>query len=341
MNTITRKEAAFLAFLLFFTLALHAQQDSAIFINDDYITGSVESMDRGIIVFSTDYSDSDFQIEWEKVKEIYTTTIFVVTLTDGTEHIANIRTTSPGRLRILPEEGDPIEVGTEEVVNLNPVNYGFLDRLSANIDVGYSFTKAQNITQLSVRSSVGYEAPQWSTDVSFNTIQSNQDGVDPTKRIDGAINFRYNLPARLYALATVAMLSNTEILLDLRANSQGGLGAYLVRTNSAYWGAKAGINRNFERYTDPVNDRESWEGFLGTELNLYDIGDLSLLTSIMLYPGITEHGRWRSDMSFDIKYEFPMDFYISTGFSLNWDNQPVAGADPTDYVFVAGFGWEW
>lgn len=83
------------------------------------------------------------------------------------------------------------------------------------------------------------------------------------------------------------------------------------------------------------------EGYLGTELNLFDIGDLSLITTAKVFPGITEKGRWRADFNFDMKYDLPLDFYIKLGYSLNWDNQPVEGAEAVDYVLHTGFGWEW
>jgi hypothetical protein len=85
------------------------------------------------------------------------------------------------------------------------------------------------------------------------------------------------------------------------------------------------------------------EGFFGTELNMFDVGDLNLLTSIYAYPSITESGRWRSDFSFDAKYEMPFDddFYIKLGITVNYDNRPVAGASEVDYIFYTGFGWEW
>ena len=72
-----------------------------------------------------------------------------------------------------------------------------------------------------------------------------------------------------------------------------------------------------------------------------DLGDLDLLFSLMAYPGFTESGRWRTDTKFDIKYEFPMDFFIKMGFSLNYDNQPAADASTTDYVFNVSVGWDW
>ena len=90
------------------------------------------------------------------------------------------------------------------------------------------------------------------------------------------------------------------------------------------------------------------EGFLGTELNLFDIGDLTLLTSIIVYPTIisdesVESGRFRSDFRFDAKYDdiFTKDFYIRAGFTLNYDNRPVEAGKEVDYIFTTGFGWKW
>lgn len=82
------------------------------------------------------------------------------------------------------------------------------------------------------------------------------------------------------------------------------------------------------------------ESYLGTEVNLYDIGDLDLMSRLVLYPSITEKGRVRSDFKFDAKYDLPLDLYVKAGFSLNYDNQAVEGASKSDYVLQTGIGWE-
>ena len=149
------------------------------------------------------------------------------------------------------------------------------------------------------------------------------------------------LPRRFYAIGSVSGLSNTEQKLDLRRNVQLGVGNYLVRTNTMYWGTKFGFNRNIEKYSTDGDDRQSWEAYLGTEVSLFDMGDLDLYFLFMAYPGLTEIGRWRTDSKLDIKYELPLDFFINLGVSFNYDNQPAEGASPVDYVFSTGFGWSW
>ena len=66
-----------------------------------------------------------------------------------------------------------------------------------------------------------------------------------------------------------------------------------------------------------VPSRRSMEGFIGTELNMYDIGDLNLLTTLVLYLTIisddsVEPVRIRTDFRFDAKYDdfIVKDLYI-------------------------------
>ena len=93
--------------------------------------------------------------------------------------------------------------------------------------------------------------------------------------------------------------------------------------------------------TDPtIPSRNSAEAFAGLEINMYDIGDLSLLSSLVVYPSFTDEGRIRSDFMFDLKYDFPLDLYIKLGYTFNYDNQPAEGASDTDYLFQTTVGWD-
>ena len=83
------------------------------------------------------------------------------------------------------------------------------------------------------------------------------------------------------------------------------------------------------------------EAYAGTELNIFDIGDLNLLSSLYVYPSLTESGRWRSDFKFDTKYDLPKDFYIKIGLTWNYDNRPAVEGKETDYVMAFSVGWEW
>lgn len=318
-----------------------AQRDSLIFKNGNYIIGEVKQMDRGVVVVETDYSDSDFKIEWSGIAEIFTETAFLLTLSDGRRFNGRLQSTETGRVEILRLEGEAIETTLDTIVFLDSVDETFLSRLYAAIDLGFSFTKARNLRQFNLSVAAGYSARRWGGDVYYSFVSSNQDEVDPIRRGDGGISFRYFLPKDWYALASINFLSSTEQKLNLRSTGKVGIGKYLIHTNQTYWGVAGGFNINHEDYTTNENDRSSLEGFIGSELNMYDVGDLNLLARAIVYPSFTESGRWRVDLGTDVKYDLPYDLYVRFGFNLNYDNRPVEGAGETDYTFQFGVGWEW
>jgi hypothetical protein len=321
---------------------LFAQQDSLILINGDVIVGEVKAMERGVATVGTDYSDSDFKIEWEGIKEIYTETSFLITLTDGRRFNGRLRSTPLDRVNLFPNGSDqPITLDYYEVVYLQSVDETFASRLSANIDLGISITRAQNLRQFNLAANIGYLAERWSLDGYYSLVTSSQDSISSIRRGDGGISFRYFLPKDWYLATSFNFYSSTEQRLNLRTTLKLGVGNLIIHTNQTYWGVGAGINLNQEDFSSDDADRQSMEGYFGSELNIYDLGDFSILSNLTAFPSFTESGRWRVDFNLDTKYDLPLDFYIRLGFNLNFDNQPVAGAGRTDYTFQTGLGWEW
>jgi hypothetical protein len=267
--------------------------------------------------------------------------MYQITFAKGINYFGRLKSTQAGNIMIITEEGEIIYHEKERIVYLNTYDKSFWERLSASIDLGLNITKANNLRQLNIRSALGYKGKYWSSDITFNQIFSTQNDVEDTRRSEGALNFKYLLFKTWYTTATVSTLSNNEQKLNLRLNALVGFGNFIIHTNKAYWGLKLGANRNFETYSNETPDRQSWEGYLGTELNLFDFGDLSLTADAMLYKGITDSERWRADAALDFKYDLPYDLYVKLGVSYNFDNRPAEGAGEHDYVIQNGIGWEW
>jgi sRNA-binding regulator protein Hfq len=315
-------------------------QDTIYCANGDVLVGELKSLDKGVITIETDYSNSDFKIDWDQVSKIHSGTVFIVTLSDGTRLNGAIRT-EDSVVVVVTDEGPDFPTTINDIVYLKSVNDGFWSRCYANIDIGLSITKANNLQQLNSNVGFGYLAEKWSVDLRANTLYSQQDSVAGTRRSDGGVNFNFYLPKDWFVVVGVNYLSNTEQKLDLRLNGQLGLGYYVVHKNTWYWSFTGGAAFVDEQYDESVNNKNSMEAFIGTELNLFNLGDLTLYNQILTYPGITQRGRFRTDYKLDIKYDLPYDFYVKGGLNLNYDNQPVAGASELDYVYTTGVGWSW
>jgi len=333
--------------LLFFLLSwltnVSSQIDSLVFINGDDMVGEVKTMNRNVLKVKTKYSDKDFAIEWDGVKEIYTETYFLVSLSDGRRFNGSLRTVDDGKVAIVIYIGNPIVVDMEDIVYLDDIDDGFWSRLSYTIDLGLDLAKANDFTQLTIQTSLGYKANRWSVKSKYSNHFSRQNDIDDIRSYDGTIDFKYFMRKDLYPLVTINFLSSSEQKLDLRTTSEMGLGKFLTHSNSSYWGISVGGTYNVERYEDVEDKRESWEMFVGSELNLFNIGDLNLLNKVLVYRSFTETGRWRADFNLDVKYEmfFDDDFYIKFGTKVNYDNKPAEGAPEIDYTFHTGFGWKW
>ena len=296
-------------------------------------------MSKGVLEIDATYNDQNLKITWLDIHEIYTQSRFVTTI-NNTRYVGRLASTEDGKIKVYEGENILITCNQEDIVFLTLVKEGFADSFSAMVEVGLNVARAQNLRQLSTRASVGYRAEKWSTGASVNALFSEQSGTDAIRRTNGNLNFRY-IMNKWYLMATVAMLSNTQQKIDIRNNSQVGMGRYLFSSNRAYWGLEIGLNNNLERFSNETTTQNSWEGLLGTELNLYDVGDLDLLLSFAGYSGLSDLSRYRADMNFDVRYEFPSDLFFSVGTSLNYDNQPAEDATNLDYVFRTGVGWEW
>ncbi len=306
------------------------------------LVGEIKSMENGILVFETDYSDKDFSIEWEEINLLYTHRTFLIALSDGRRLKGSIlsKPGDPSLVLITGPAGNILIDDLLEITMMKAIEGDFLGRLNADIGLGYSFTKAKNHHQFNVRSSIGYLADTWGADVSLDIISSVQDSVAPTQRTDGSIGFRKLFKRSWYLTLFNNFLQSDEQKLKLRSTTNLSAGHLLINSYKTYWGASAGFAYNSERFTTDEPDENSLEGLINTELNLFAHEDISILTSLRIYPGITIKGRIRSDFKFDLKYDLPLDFYIKLGFTHNYDNKPTSGAPAQDYVVQTTFGWE-
>ncbi|MCF6268494.1 MAG: DUF481 domain-containing protein [Melioribacteraceae bacterium] len=317
--------------LLILAASISAQTDTLITTNGEIISGEIKNMDRGVITIETEYSDSDFKIEWDKIFAIHSKNNFIVSLSNGERLVGKLYGTN-----------DALYIKTtDNIVAIESLDDTFLGRLSASIGIGVNLTKSNKLRQFNMRSSLGYFAQNWKADASFDAVYSEQTDADQTKRIDGKMSYIYFLLKDWFISASSDFLQNDEQKLKLRSTPKIGFGNYIIHNNSVYLSIGGGVSGNFENYTDPtLKGRNSSEIFLSAELNMFDFGDLSLLTSTVAYKNLNEGDRLRNDFKVDLKYDLlGSDFYIKIGYTLNYDSNPIKSAETTDYVIQTTFGW--
>lgn len=324
-----------------YSIAAFGQTDTLTFDNDEILVGEIKSLSRGVLKFETGYSDSDFQIEWSEVYRVVSSQTFLIALSDGRRLKGKIK--SDDDIHLLIDGGVmPFIVELMDIVMLKPLDESFWDRFNASVDVGFNQTKANNLLQFNSRLKMGYLTEKWEINATYNNVFSRQDSVADISRTDANIQLNIFFAKDWFINFNNDFLQNDEQKLALRSTSRIGLGNYVVNSNTVYLALFAGAAFNNETYIENANpNRQTGEAYAGFELNLFDTGDISLLTNTIAYPNLTDQGRFRLDFKFDIKYDLPLDFYIKAGTTVNYDNRPVEGATDLDYVIQTGIGWEW
>jgi len=144
--------------------------DSIVFKNGNLMVGEIKSMDRGVLIFKTDYSDKDFNIEWKGIKEIYSDNFFLISVSDGFRYNGSFYSVdTSGTILIASEEG-PVQRKLDDIVYIKSLDKDFWSRVSASIDVGLNITKANNLRQFDTRANIGYLACQYWFDVKLSQV---------------------------------------------------------------------------------------------------------------------------------------------------------------------------
>jgi hypothetical protein len=302
--------------------------------------GSVESFDVGVLVFSTSYSDKDFQVEFDHITELYIHKKCIVTLTKSRRRFGLVRTIKPGIITITTNKDFVETFKLSEIISFQEVSEDRRKRFSASVDFGYDFTKAQGKRQTTVNATLGYVGELWVTNGSLNVLDSKQENVVDVKRVDAKADVRRLISKTWYLIGELTYLANTEQALEGRYTPNLGLGKLLASTSKLYLGISSGIAFNFETYDDPTLDKKSTEAFIAANLNMYNFKDISLTTDFKISPTISNLGRARVDYNLTLKYDLPYDLYIKTAFTMNYDNEPAIAGNEYDYIFSSGFGWE-
>ncbi len=318
-----------------------AQNDVIVTQNGDRITGEIKKLEKGVIYIDPDYSDSIFQIDWKKVKQVESEQSFIIETSSGNRVFGLIQADPTNSGKVLVETAfGAVAVELSEIVFAQPFNRNFWNRFNAAVDFGGSVTKSSASKQANLGATMSYLHESYRLQGSYDWNR-NVVGESETNRWEANIAYQRFVGRKWFGVGTTHFLQSDELQLQLRTTIAPGIGRFLKRTNRFYWNVAGGGQWTNENFKDPsLASKNSGEGWVQTELSLFDLENLNLLTRLKMSPSLTDRGRIRLDFRSDLKYDLPKGLYIRFGLSDNFDSRPQGDAPRNDYVFSFGAGWE-
>lgn len=345
------KSAVHILFLFFFVVGfltinntLSAQKDDTLyFLNGDRISGEILQYQYGYLKYKT-YGVSTVSVKYDKMSTFYSKKSFDILFEDGRRRFGSFDTSYMVQFVNIIITNDTLLTRLIEIVEITPVRKSFWRRLTGNVDLGISYTKANELAQLTFNSLVKYTQRNYFTTIAMNSLNSIQSNLDSSRVKTNSLAGTYNqrIKKDWFGIALLSGEQNSQLGLDLRI--QGGLGAgnELVHTNRHNLLTSAGVVVNREWSATEDESRLNVDGFIAAQYRLFRFNDpeIDLNTNFTTFPSFTVSNRWRIDYDINIKVKIITDMYFSVSFVTSYDSKPPsATSDNLDYSFTTSFGY--
>jgi hypothetical protein len=330
--------------LLFLTALapLFAQKtDIVVLTNGDRITGEIKKLERGRLEYSTD-DIGRLYIDWTKVAKISSKQRFDVELNEGSRHFGSLEEApDPGWVIVLGDQG-PATLRIVSVVKITPLEATFFARIKGYIDLGFSFQKANQLTNWTSGSELAYRTIKSEYRIQASSYFSQQRDVESTS--SNLLGFQYSrlFKSRWLFLLLGRLQQNQELGLKLRSSFGGGGGRQAIQTNSMLLLLAAGVSATRETYYEEEGSQYNAEAFVAANFDAfrYEKPRLDSNLSLAIFPNITDPGRVRIEAKGRVSYEVLKNFFITLSASDQFDNRPVGvGASKNDFRVDTSVSW--
>jgi putative salt-induced outer membrane protein YdiY len=310
--------------------------------NGDRVTGEIQSLAYGRLAVDTD-SMGTVQVEWPDVVSVESPQGFMVEDAAGNLIYGRFAgDPQAGYLAVAGGDNVTRRVPMLQVSRISQSEERVLDRLHGSFSVGFDYTKSSDITVLSGNFNTNYRGPK--TSWSFNAdVNSTRDPAQGTiDRNSVRYGYQWLRPNRRFWAGLTSVERNEETGIEARVLVGGGYGSYVLQTPSNEVAVLGGIGAVREWATGAAANQTSLEGILGLDWRIFDFSSpkTSLTARAVLYPGITESGRYRTDSNVSLRREIVSDFFLDLSFYHSYDSEPPDEfAASSDYGFVTSLGY--
>ena len=317
--------------------------DVVVLINGDRITCEIKKMSRGKLTISTD-SMGTIDVEWADVAEIKSSFYFRVEASSGQRFFGTLEHregTTTLRVMSVGVTAAP-EMGT--VVEITPIEESFWEKLNGSLSVGFSYTRASNVSEFTFDWANRYLTERNLFDLGAKTMMTDKgDSTGVTRRIDLTLSYARLLKNKWTGNASITVARNDELDLKRRLLLSLTSGVSPIKNSSDILMFSAGLAVNSEIATNGIQT-ESLEGVLTGSYSrfIYNTPKTDISTGFKFYPSLTERGRYRFNLDIKFRREIVKDLFFDLSYYHEYDSQASSGeGSKKDYGIVTSIGWSY
>lgn len=265
-----------------------------------------------------------------------------IELNGGKRHFGTLGPpTKPGHLSIVDSEG-ALEVEFSEIVEIVPIEHSFWKRLDGSVNLGFSYTQANEAVQYNASSDASYRSRKNYGSLSGQSIFSTQEDGETTNQHVLQLIAAQVGRQRWGAFELGQLQSNPDQGYDLRTIVGGGATRFVIENSRKLLSLNLGMVYNREDVTDASDVDQSAEVLVAIGFRRYKRGSHSPSVQLTLgtFTNVTETPRFRASLNFNVSWKIIGDLKFNFQIIDNYDSAPP-GVDSqnNDMSIVTSVGY--
>ncbi len=312
-----------------------AQKTDTVYLyNGDRLIGEIKGLQFDVLSFSTT-SAGTIKIKWHYVTAVYSNKLYEIKLDDGSHYYGSLDSNSIDNnvFNLIPGLKESFDL--HSIAVLIPIKRTFKARIDGNVDLGFSYTKASNVTNLNFGGTFQYRATKNLFKLSYdiiNTFQGNEN--ETARKQDLRILYDNYFHQFWFFRGYTAFEQNSELGLESRMNVSPMLGLRVVESHIAGVQFSLGPQYSYETPLDDEPTRQNFEALITGYVIVKRVLDpeLDISVGVSYVPSFSLPGRNRFNTDASARIELLADFFLKLTFYQTFDSDPVAvSASNNDY----------
>jgi len=319
-------------------LADHGKIDTVVLENGDRVTCEILEMKYGRLTCKTDPMGT-LTIEWVRIRRVVSSVRYEIETVTGQRMLGSLESTADGQLTIRTAGGD-VSVDLKSVAQLQPMDSGFWRRLDGSIDLGFSFSEANQLIEWSLDAAASRRTPKTLTQASLDSMLSLGESTDRQTRNTVTLVAQRFVSANWFVGALAQFSQNEELGLDFRSVAGGGVGRYLWRSSRTELSGMAGGGYTREQFVDQPGDNRA-EAFQAVRWDWFSFGhhDVVFTNSLLTFEGAEDGVRLRLELNSQAQFKIVKDLHYTLSLVESFDSSPPDEQKENDLAVTASLGW--
>jgi putative salt-induced outer membrane protein YdiY len=322
-----------------------SKNDIVVMQNGDRFTGEIKGLQRGELLFKSDYMIDSVHLDWKRVKELESKDTYIVTFQNGdrvTGRIARVPGGAAGEeFQVLAHDGT-VRVKSPEVIAIQQREASFWDQLTGSVNYGLSFSSDNSSINSSLGATVAYYTAKNSVYLGTTSQFDSQSKTTNTNRFTFDARYGHQLTEKWLAGGIAALLKSNQQDLDLRSSFGGVAGRRLVQTDRTSLLLLGGAVYSHERYFPQAGSApaSNAEALIGLTFSTFRFKTVDINSQTLVFPSLSDPGRVRLGLQSNLEIELVRNFYWDFQLYENFDSRPPVVAPKNDTGVTTSLGWK-